>query len=162
MVRHHHERVDGHGYPDGISGDQLSVGSRILAVADTYDAMTTDRPYRKALSRKTAIEELNRVKDTQLDRDVVQAFEKIPEFKFLEEKQLSNDETLKCVQPLLVRQLPQESLCDVRTDLVVELKELENQINDERMQSAVFEQTPCGYVVLDNIKIHWYMPIPFS
>lgn len=103
MVRHHHERVDGHGYPDGISGDQLSVGSRILAVADTYDAMTTDRPYRKALSRKTAIEELNRVKDTQLDRDVVQAFEKIPEFKFLEEKQLSNDETLKCVQPLLVR-----------------------------------------------------------
>lgn len=150
MVRHHHERVDGHGYPDGISGDQLSIGSRILAVADTYDAMTTDRPYRKALSRKTAIEELNRVKDTQLDRDVVQAFEEIPEFEFLEEKQLSNDETLKCVQPLLVRQLPQESICDVRTDLVVELKELENQINDERMQSAIFEQTPCGYVVLDN------------
>lgn len=61
MVRHHHERIDGKGYPDGLNDESIDLGSRILAVADTYDAMTTDRCYRKALSRETAIAELKNV-----------------------------------------------------------------------------------------------------
>lgn len=148
MVRHHHERIDGHGYPDGISGDKLSLGSKILAVADTYDAMTADRPYRKALSRQTAFAELNRVAGTQLDETIVQIFEEIPETEYAAGEQ-AEDNAEESRQPILVRQLPLESVSDVRLDLVVELKDLENQVDTDRMRSAIFEQTPCGYVVLD-------------
>lgn len=74
IIRHHHERWDGKGYPDGISGDNIPIGSRLIAVADTYDAMTTDRPYRSALSHKIAIEEIRRNSGTQFDPQAVNAF----------------------------------------------------------------------------------------
>jgi hypothetical protein len=74
IIRHHHERWDGKGYPDGISGEAIPVGSRLIAVADTYDAMTTDRPYRSALSHQIAIEEIRRNTGTQFDPLAVRAF----------------------------------------------------------------------------------------
>jgi len=74
MVRHHHERYDGKGYPDGLSGEQIPLGARILAVADTYDAMTSQRPYRSAMSRKEALDEIRRCTSTQFDPAVVTAF----------------------------------------------------------------------------------------
>ncbi len=58
LVRHHHERLDGTGYPDGLSGEEISVGARIVAIADSFDAMTSNRPYRKALSFSEAMEQL--------------------------------------------------------------------------------------------------------
>jgi putative nucleotidyltransferase with HDIG domain len=73
-IRHHHERIDGRGYPDGLSGATIPLSARIIAVADTFDAMTTDRVYRPARSRAEAIEELMRCSGTQLDREVVEAF----------------------------------------------------------------------------------------
>lgn len=73
-IRHHHERWDGRGYPEGRSGSQIPLPSRILAVCDTYSAMTSDRPYRKALSDFNAIQELARVSGTQLDPAVVTVF----------------------------------------------------------------------------------------
>ncbi len=73
-VRHHHERFDGKGYPDGKGGKEIPLEARILAVADTYDAMLSQRPYRKALSRDEAIEELKKNSGAQFDPDVVQAF----------------------------------------------------------------------------------------
>ena len=72
LIRQHHERYGGGGYPDGISGEKIEVGARILAVADSFDAMTTDRPYRKALSLEQAIGELERNKGTQFDPRVVE------------------------------------------------------------------------------------------
>ena len=81
MVRHHHERIDGSGYPDGLNEQMLDLGSRIIAVADTYDAMTTDRSYREALPREAAISELKRVMGSQLDRDIENVFISIPEEK---------------------------------------------------------------------------------
>ncbi|MEA2122368.1 MAG: Cyclic di-GMP phosphodiesterase response regulator RpfG [Dehalococcoides mccartyi] len=60
IIRHHHERFDGQGYPDGLKGEAIPEGSRILAIADTYDAMTSDRPYRKALSCEEAAEEIKK------------------------------------------------------------------------------------------------------
>ena len=99
MVRHHHERIDGKGYPDGLDEQMLDLGSRILAVADTYDAMTTDRPYRKALSRETAMAELKRVIGSQLDSDIVNAFASIPEEK------LDENEVTRKEHSLLVREL---------------------------------------------------------
>jgi putative nucleotidyltransferase with HDIG domain len=74
IIRHHHERVDGRGYPDNISGEQLCLGARILAVADTFDAMTSNRPYRKALSDSEALTELIRFAGIQFDRNCVKAF----------------------------------------------------------------------------------------
>jgi HD-GYP domain-containing protein (c-di-GMP phosphodiesterase class II) len=74
VIRHHHERVDGRGYPDGLVGDQIPVGARIVAVADVYDALTSDRPYRKALDRATALAYLGREAGRSLDEDAVATF----------------------------------------------------------------------------------------
>ncbi|MBW2059362.1 MAG: response regulator [Deltaproteobacteria bacterium] len=79
IIRHHHERFDGSGYPDGVKGEEIELGARIMAVADTFDAMTSDRPYRKALTTKEALAELNRCRDTQFDPQVVRAFEQVIE-----------------------------------------------------------------------------------
>lgn len=70
-VRHHHERWDGKGYPDGIKGHEIPLGSRIILVADTIDAMTTDRPYRKRLPLEVVTAELQKCKGSQFDPDVV-------------------------------------------------------------------------------------------
>ena len=73
LVRSAHERYDGSGYPDGLAGDEIPLGARIVFACDTYDAMTTDRPYRDALPHTEAIVELRRVAGTQLDPRVVEA-----------------------------------------------------------------------------------------
>lgn len=74
IVRSHHERWDGKGYPDRIRAHQIPVGARIIAVADTFDAMTSSRPYRPALSRDFAIEEIRKNAITQFDPQVVASF----------------------------------------------------------------------------------------
>jgi diguanylate cyclase (GGDEF)-like protein/putative nucleotidyltransferase with HDIG domain len=72
-VRHHHERIDGTGYPDGLLGADIPLESRIIHVADAFEAMTSDRPYRKAPGQAYAIDELRRNSGTQFDADVVEA-----------------------------------------------------------------------------------------
>ncbi|MCK5494082.1 MAG: response regulator [Candidatus Omnitrophica bacterium] len=74
IIRHHHERVDGKGYPSGYTKDQIPARSRIIAVADSYDAMTSDRPYRKALSIEEVMIELEKNRGTQFDEEAVDAF----------------------------------------------------------------------------------------
>jgi HD-GYP domain-containing protein (c-di-GMP phosphodiesterase class II) len=73
IVRHEHERWDGGGYPDGLVGDQIPLGSRIIIAADTYHAITSDRPYRAAASHADAVEELSRCAGTQFDPRVTAA-----------------------------------------------------------------------------------------
>jgi HD-GYP domain-containing protein (c-di-GMP phosphodiesterase class II) len=70
-VRHHHENFDGSGYPDGLAGDAIPVASRVIMLADTLDAMTTDRPYRKALPYERVVEELERFSGKQFDPALV-------------------------------------------------------------------------------------------
>jgi putative nucleotidyltransferase with HDIG domain len=77
VVRHHHERVDGNGYPDGLVGNDIPLISRILAVADAYDAMTSDRPYRDAMPSQVARLRLAQAVESQFDTTVVAAFEAI-------------------------------------------------------------------------------------
>jgi len=72
-VLHHHERMDGSGYPHGLAGDSIPVEARIVAVADTYDVLVSDRPYRRARSRAEARYVLEQEAGTHLDRDVVAA-----------------------------------------------------------------------------------------
>jgi putative nucleotidyltransferase with HDIG domain len=73
-VKHHHEWWNGKGYPDGLAGEAIPLGARILAVADAYQAMTDDRPYRRALGERVALEELHRGAGVQFDPKVVEAF----------------------------------------------------------------------------------------
>jgi putative nucleotidyltransferase with HDIG domain len=70
-IRNHHENYDGSGYPDGLAAERIPIGARIIMVADTLDAMTTDRPYRKALSLQRALEELNKLAGRQFDPKLV-------------------------------------------------------------------------------------------
>ncbi|MFA6001681.1 MAG: response regulator [Thermoleophilia bacterium] len=74
MIRHHHEHYDGSGYPDGLKGETIPQGSRILAVADAYEAMTAERPYRSCKSCDEAVDEIKRFTGTQFDPVVVDAF----------------------------------------------------------------------------------------
>ncbi len=74
IVRSHHERIDGGGFPDGLSGDGIPFEARIVAVADSFDAMTTRRPYRDSRSPSEALDELRRVAGSQLDAAAVEAF----------------------------------------------------------------------------------------
>jgi HD-GYP domain-containing protein (c-di-GMP phosphodiesterase class II) len=75
VVRYHHERIDGQGYPDGLQGSGIPLLSRIIAVADAYDAMTSDRPYRSAMPSRMARMRLAQAVGTQFDKAVVAAFE---------------------------------------------------------------------------------------
>lgn len=74
IVRHHHERYDGTGYPDGLKAKDIPLGARIMAIADSYDAMTSDRPYRPRLSKEEALTELRRNAGTQFDPEIVEIF----------------------------------------------------------------------------------------
>lgn len=77
LIRHHHERFDGHGYPDGLQGREIPLEARILCVADAVQAMESDRPYRKALSRGEIISEIKENAGTQFDPNVVKVFLKV-------------------------------------------------------------------------------------
>ena len=74
MIRHHHEKYDGSGYPDGLKSVEIPIGSRIMAVADTFDAITSERPYRKAESHNRATKEIVRFSGTQFDPEIVEFF----------------------------------------------------------------------------------------
>ena len=84
IIRHHHERWDGQGYPDGLRGEEIPLGARMFAVADAFDAMTSDRPYRKALDPMSARAEIVLSSGTQFDPRVVDAFMRLPLSRLLE------------------------------------------------------------------------------
>jgi putative nucleotidyltransferase with HDIG domain len=76
-VLHHHEFFDGSGYPDGLSGNEIPLGARIILVADAFDAMTVDRPYRRARPARQAVAELRRCADVEFDTAVVEVLARI-------------------------------------------------------------------------------------
>lgn len=75
FIRHHHERFDGSGYPDGLRGEDIPLEARILSVADAYEAITSHRPYRRARTPQEALEEIRKGAGSQFDPRVVEAFE---------------------------------------------------------------------------------------
>ncbi|MBI2712660.1 MAG: HD-GYP domain-containing protein [Bdellovibrio sp.] len=86
-IRHHHERMDGQGYPDHIQGDNIPLTARVILIADTYDAMTTNRPYRKGRAEEFAYKELKQFAGRQFDPHLVQIFLKShPHWGQLEEE----------------------------------------------------------------------------
>ncbi len=99
IILHHHERYDGKGYPDGLRGDEIPLGARILSVADSYEAMMSDRPYRKALPISEAIKELDINAGTQFDPVVVKAFLEVLRRGEFPEKQEPADEDMSFDSP---------------------------------------------------------------
>src|SRR5690242_3259009 len=83
MIKHHHENFDGTGYPDGIAGEEIPIGARIIMIADTLDAMTTDRPYRRAMTFGRAVEELQAYAGRQFDPALVQLVATSPSIRRL-------------------------------------------------------------------------------
>jgi putative nucleotidyltransferase with HDIG domain len=106
IVRHHHERVDGLGYPDGLSGEEIPLLAKIISVADAYDAMTSDRPYRDAMPTRVARLRLAQAVESQFDTSVVAAFEAILAGSSEEYKAGHRDdftlETQRAHQPALI------------------------------------------------------------
>jgi len=82
-IRNHHENYDGTGYPDGLVGEGIPIGARIIMIADTIDAMTTDRPYRKALSLQKALEEMLKYAGRQFDPKLVELVTESPSIRRL-------------------------------------------------------------------------------
>ena len=78
IIRHHHESYDGRGYPDGLKGQEIPLLSRVITLADSFDAITSDRPYRKGLPFATALAEIERCKGTQFDPDLADVFMAFP------------------------------------------------------------------------------------
>ncbi len=91
IVRHHHEWYNGNGYPDGLKGEEIDIEARIVAISDSYDAMTSTRPYRKALSTEIAIEELKKMKGKQFDPELVDLFIDNKLYMVLEEMEVSEN-----------------------------------------------------------------------
>jgi HD-GYP domain-containing protein (c-di-GMP phosphodiesterase class II) len=85
LVKCHHECWDGSGYPEGLKGEQIPLASRIISVADSFDAMTSNRPYREARNQQEAIEEIKREAGRQLDPKVVETFLSVIEKKQLQD-----------------------------------------------------------------------------
>ncbi len=141
MVLSHHERYDGKGYPKGLMQDEISLGAKIIAVADTYDAITSTRSYRKALSHEYALEEIARVSGTQLDPQVVDAFVKMKFDNDHDGTDLPNEESSTIERSLNQRIVQSENR--------VILSDFEKIIDEERMIAEIFNQTPCGYILMD-------------
>jgi len=98
MIRHHHENFDGTGYPDGVAGEEIPIGARIIMVADTLDAMTTDRPYRRAMPFARAVEELEAYAGRQFDPTLVRLVANSPTIR-----RLLSSETATQIHPPLQR-----------------------------------------------------------
>ena len=81
MILYHHEHYDGNGYPDGLRGEQIPLGARILHVADAFEAMTSNRPYRTSLGRTEAIRRLRQESGKQFDPSIIAAFLRVAEKK---------------------------------------------------------------------------------
>ena len=101
IVRHHHERFDGLGFPDGLQGENIPLGSRIFSIVDAVDAMTSDRPYRPAQSFEKALKELERCAGTHFDPRLTVAFAQIPAVTWAQiRRQVEEDSTQRAAQML--------------------------------------------------------------
>lgn len=120
----HHERMDGKGYPNGLKGDEIPEVARLIAVADTFDAMYSTRPYRKQLDIKVVLDEIKRIKGTQLEDDVVEAL-----FSLAEKNELDKDKVDEAVRNLDVNREHVEMVEEVSRDMAKQAKEDEEFIN---------------------------------
>jgi putative nucleotidyltransferase with HDIG domain len=114
MIRHHHERWDGRGYPDGLTGTQIPFGSRLFAVADTLDAMTSNRCYRSSLTLAEARREISACAGTQFDPEVTVVFETVAPETWSELRQQADN----CARSAVIPEFSRDSIPDFAPELV--------------------------------------------
>lgn len=143
IVRQHHERVDGSGYPDHLNGDEISLGAKIVAVADTYDAITSTRSYREAKSHEYALGEILRVAGSQLDSNVVDAFLDM-DFQSDTEKIDETGTTQKAIERFFD---PAKNVVSKHKEIGI--NDVNRVIDEDTLLNALFENTPSGYVLMN-------------
>ncbi len=141
IARYHHERYDGKGYPLGLAEEQIPLAARIVAVADTYDAMTSTRSYRKALSHETAVEEIRRCAGTQFDPIVVYAF--LRSENALPSDSTDDKDTKEAGYERNIH-AKKEQDTDNRT-----FKQLGDIVSEHEFIEAIFANTPVAYIISD-------------
>ena len=154
MAANHHEKWNGKGYPGGLQGEAISVGARILAIADTYDAMTSDRSYRKGLSHETAIEEIIRFKEIQFAPQEADAFVRMAEELYPSREALvekgSKKSNKKCPKGQVERLIQKnQGECSSSTAEENSAK-LEEMLSDDVFIQQIYENTPAFYTIIDD------------
>ena len=154
MAANHHEKWNGKGYPNGLQGESISVGARILAIADTYDAMTSDRSYRKGLSHETAIEEILRFKEIQFAPQEAEAFVRMTEELYPNREALVEKGTKKSNKKCPKGQVERLILKNQgeRTSSTAEVNDatLEEMLSDDVFIQQIYENTPAFYTIIDD------------
>jgi HD-GYP domain-containing protein (c-di-GMP phosphodiesterase class II) len=103
VVSQHHEKWDGSGYPAGLRGEEIDIGARIFSVVDAFDAMVSDRVYRKGCSYEDAVAELDRFAGTQFDPVIVEAFKHVPkeDWEILRQRSLKDKQEISSLQTVV-------------------------------------------------------------
>jgi len=149
IVRHHHENWDGTGYPDGLAGDRIPIGSRILAVVDCFDALTSDRPYRTRMEDRDALEIVSKRRGNMYDPGVVDAFLALQESGLIETPGLSAQPTVVAAQVPVPAHQPSERTEQRREDL-----ELQTFFNLGRALDGVMSMACLGEALWTHFKQH--------
>lgn len=159
MSRSHHERWDGRGYPDGLQGENILFGSRILSIADTYDAMTSDRSYRKGLSHEVAVEEIRNNAGGQFDPGLAELFYELATKIFpsrqalIEKGNDAIDEFIKTNELSQVARVIQAAVNSPKPsgpEITAEQQELyfEKMLSDDAFAYEIFNNTPAFYTII--------------
>lgn len=155
MAANHHEKWNGKGYPNGLKGEDISVGARILAIADTYDAMTSTRSYRKGLSHETAIEEIIRFKEIQFAPEEADAFVRMTEELYPSRETLlekgSKKDKKKDKKGQVERLLAQNQggqAGEISTE--ANNAKLDEILSDDVFIQQIYENTPAFYTIIDD------------
>lgn len=155
IARYHHERWDGKGYPQGLAGEAIPLGARIAAIADTYDAMTTSRSYRKALDHAVAVEEIVRNSGTQFDPFLVEHFVEMTKTLYPTQEALTAPLDLtherRKVQQIERQIRPQEKTCSAldANEAMSLMGGFDKLAASRSFIQGIFENTPAYYAVVD-------------
>lgn len=148
---YHHERWDGTGYPFGLKGEDIPLGARIIAIADTYDAMTSTRSYRQALPHRTALNEIRDNAGGQFDPTLARQFVELAETVFNSRERLIQDDGTRVfrrskTQHSIERQIPSQRRDATR---VFYDRKVQKFMTDDMFAKAIMDSSPCHYMIID-------------
>ncbi len=152
IVHHHHERWDGKGYPDGLAGEQIPFASRLLALADTYDAITSTRSYRDALAHEDAIQEIMNNSGSQFDPSLARVFLEMMEYEYNDRNSMIALEIPPNISPRHTRpKIERQLVGDIKDAArVIDHQKIQRLMASENFAKEVFAFTPGYCLILDD------------